>query len=133
VSLTIGVKSLRQISDMLLKHGRVRRGYLGVSAQPVRLPAVAQAELSREVGLLLVSVEPDSPAEKGGLMLGDVIIGIEDGAVQTLDDLMAGLSGDRIGKPTRMTVLRGGVKTDVTVEPGERPEWRPRWRRGSRG
>ncbi len=133
VSLTIGVKSLRQISEMLLTHGRVRRGYLGVSAQPVRLPAAAQAEIGREVGLLLVSVEPESPAEKGGLMLGDVIVGIENDAVQTLDDLMAGLSGDRIGKATKMTVLRGGVATQVSVEPGERPEWRPRWRRGSRG
>jgi S1-C subfamily serine protease len=133
VSLTIGVKSMRQIADMLTKHGRVRRGYLGVSAQPVRLPAAIQAEIDREVGLLLVSVEPESPAEKGGLILGDVIIGIEDEAVQTLDDLMAGLSGDRIGIATRMTVLRGGVATQVTVEPGERPEWRPRWRRGSRG
>jgi S1-C subfamily serine protease len=133
VSLTVGVKSLRQIAEMLLKHGRVRRGYLGVGAQPVRLPAAAQAEIGREVGLLLVSVEAESPAEKGGLILGDVIIGIEDQAVETLDDLMAGLGGDRIGQPTRMTVLRGGVSKQITVEPGERPEWRPRWKRGSRG
>jgi S1-C subfamily serine protease len=133
VSLTVGVKSMRQIAEMLLEHGRVRRGYLGVSAQPVRLPAASQSELGQEVGLLLVSVEPESPAEKGGLILGDVIVGIENAAVQTLDDLMAGLGGDRIGKATSMTVLRGGVATQVTVEPGERPEWRPRWRRGSRG
>jgi S1-C subfamily serine protease len=133
VSLTVGVNSLRQIAEMLLKHGRVRRGYLGVGAQPVRLPAAAQAEIGREVGLLLVSVEAESPAEKGGLILGDVIIGIEDQAVETLDDLMAGLGGDRIGQPTRMTVLRGGVSKQITVEPGERPEWRPRWKRGSRG
>jgi S1-C subfamily serine protease len=133
VSLTIGVSSLRQISEMLLTHGRVRRGYLGVSAQPVRLPAAAQEELGREVGLLLISVEAESPAEKGGLVLGDVIVGIEGEAVQTLDDLMAGLSGDRIGKGTKMSILRGGVATQVAVEPGERPEWRPRWRRGSRG
>lgn len=133
VSLTIGVKSLRQVSEMLLTHGRVRRGYLGVGAQPVRLPAAAQAELGREVGLLLASVEPESPAEKGGLMLGDVIIALEDERVETLDDLMAGLGGDRIGRPTTITVLRGGLVTRVTVEPGERPEWRPRWKRGSKG
>ncbi|HLC02194.1 MAG TPA: trypsin-like peptidase domain-containing protein [Anaerolineales bacterium] len=128
VSLTIGVKSLREVAEMLLTHGRVRRGYLGVGAQPVRLPAGAPSE----VGLLLVSVESESPAEKGGLILGDVITGIEDDPVQTLDDLMAGLSGDRIGQPIRLTVLRGGVVTQISLIPGERPEWRPRWKRGSR-
>ena len=133
ISLTIGATSLQQIAEMLLTHGRVRRGYLGVGAQPVRLSAGAQEEVGREIGLLLVSVEAESPAEKGGLILGDVIIGIERDPVQSLDDLMAGLGGERIGESTQITVLRGGVVKQVSVVPGERPEWRPKWKRGSRG
>ena len=133
ISLTIGATSLQQIAEMLLTHGRVRRGYLGVGAQPVRLSAGAQEEIGREIGLLLVSVEPESPAEKGGLILGDVIIGIEGDPVQSLDDLMGGLGGERVGESTQITVLRGGVVKQVSVVPGERPEWRPKWKRGSRG
>ena len=62
-----------------------------------------------------------------------MIIGIEGDPVQSLDDLMGGLGGERVGESTQITVLRGGVVKQVSVVPGERPEWRPKWKRGSRG
>src|SRR3990172_3870228 len=108
----------------------VLRAQTGGVGAPHRMK---KEEIGREIGLLLVSVEPESPAEKGGLILGDVIIGIEGDPVQSLDDLMGGLGGERVGESTQITVLRGGVVKQVSVVPGERPEWRPKWKRGSRG
>ncbi|RME97615.1 MAG: signal protein PDZ, partial [Chloroflexi bacterium] len=62
VSLTVPVTSMARVVEMLLAHGHIKRGYLGISTQPVRLPAELSRQANQETGLLLVSVEPDSPA-----------------------------------------------------------------------
>src|SRR5205807_230237 len=69
-NLTIPVTTVQRVVSALLAHGRVKHGYLGVGAQPVKLPAALAQQLGQETALLLASVEPDSPAEKGGLLLG---------------------------------------------------------------
>ncbi|MCS7071155.1 MAG: S1C family serine protease, partial [Anaerolinea sp.] len=120
VSLTIPAVTLRRVVEMLLAHGRVRRGYLGVSAQAVRLPPAAAAAVGQETGLLLIGVEADSPAERGGLMLGDVLVSLAGDRVRHMDDLMAALSGDRIGKAIPVRVLRGGVVQELNVTIDER-------------
>jgi len=71
VSLTLPAVTLKRVGPTLASHGRVRRGYLGVSAQPARLPAALISQLGQETGLLIAAVEPESPAEKAGLFLGD--------------------------------------------------------------
>ena len=75
-SLAIPTATVRQVVDTLLTHGRVRRGYLGVSAQVVRLPAALAQQIDQETGLLLGSVEPGSPAEKASLFMGDTIVAL---------------------------------------------------------
>ncbi|MGQ9907246.1 MAG: S1C family serine protease [Candidatus Flexifilum sp.] len=120
VSLTIPAAALRRVVDMLLTHGRVRRGYLGISAQAVRLPAAVSAAVGQETGLLLIGVEADSPAERGGLLLGDVIVSLAGDRVRHMDDLMAALSGDRVGRTIPVRVLRGGVVQELSVTIGER-------------
>ena len=66
VSIAVPSSTVANVVEMLLTHGRVQRGYLGVSTQPVRLPADARSEIAQETGLLIVGVEPDSPADQGG-------------------------------------------------------------------
>jgi S1-C subfamily serine protease len=105
---------------MLVKHGKVRRGYLGVSTQPVRLPAVVEQQLGQEAGLLLVAVEPGSPAEQGGLLLGDTIVAVEGSSVQQHDDLLALLSADRVGVKVVLKIVRGGQIQEINVVVGER-------------
>lgn len=119
-SLTIPTATVRSVVEALLSHGRVSRGYLGVGAQPVRLPANMKDQLGQEVGLMLVQVDADSPAEKGGLLLGDILIALDDYAVQVIDDLLMLLNSDRAGKQATAKIIRGGQVHDVTLTIGER-------------
>lgn len=120
ISLTIPAATIQRVAEMLLTHGKVRRGYLGVSTQPVRLPAALAQQLGQETGLLLVAVEPGSPAEQGGLLLGDTIVTLENSAVQQHDDLLAALSPDRVGTSVNVRIVRGGQVQDIVVVVGER-------------
>lgn len=120
MSVTLPASTLRRVADTLLTHGRVRRGYLGVSAQPVRLPQNIAESLGQETGLLVASVESGSPAESAGIYLGDVLVSMGGERVRHMDDLMVQLSGDRVGQAVPARVLRGGNVTDITVNVGER-------------
>jgi serine protease DegQ len=111
---------VRRVVEALLSHGKVRRGYLGIGAQPVRLPAALAQQLDQEIGLMLVSVEPGSPAEKSGLLLGDILVGLNDYTVETIDELLMLLSGERVGTEAVVRIVRGGQLMDVAVTVGER-------------
>lgn len=120
--LAIPSAALGTIVQTLLTQGRVRRAYLGITSQPVRLPdALRQALASQQrAGLMIVGVEPGSPAEKAGLLLGDVLIALAGKPVQSPEDLQAALATTTVGKPTTATIVRGGQRQDLTVTPGER-------------
>lgn len=99
-----------------LVSGGVKRGWLGIGSQPVRLP-----EGSRQsVGLLIVSVEPGSPAASG-LLLGDVLVGFDGQQLEDTDELQAMLIGDRVGKAVPVEVIRAGKLETVQITVGERP------------
>ncbi len=106
----------------LLQHGRVRRGYLGVGAQGVRLPDTLTRALGngQEQGLLIVSVESGGPADTSGLMLGDVILAIDGDEVHQVEQLQERLTGDRVGKSVPVRIARGGEPREVGVTIGER-------------
>lgn len=108
--------------DSLLKHGSVRRGYLGVGVQAVQLPTSLSKELGQDTGVLLNSVETDSPAERGGLVLGDILVTLDGEAVHTPDDLAVVLRGDRVGPEVPLRIIRGGKAQDVVVKIGVREE-----------
>jgi len=120
ISVTVPAATVRAVADALLAHGHIRRGYLGVGAQPVRLPEALAGQIGQETGLLIASVEPGSPADAGGLMLGDTIVALDGHPVHHMDDLLALLGGDRAGKAVPVRVVRGGKVQDVTVTIGER-------------
>lgn len=121
VSLTLPTMTVARVTDSLLSHGRIRRGYLGVSTQRVKLPESLWAELNQKRGLLVVDVERDSPAAASGLTLGDTIVTLAGEAVQTHDDLLALLTGDKIGTAVPVQIVRGGQVQTVEVTLGERP------------
>lgn len=117
VSLTIPTPTLARVADALQTHGRVQRGYLGVSTQRVHLPDDVKAELEQKRGLLVVSVENGSPAAKAGLTLGDTLVAFAGSPVQSHDDLLALLSGDVVSTAVSLKFVRGGKvqTTEVTV------------------
>jgi S1-C subfamily serine protease len=121
-SVAIPTQTLSSVAQVLLEHGRIRRGYLGIGAQPVRLSATVAKAIGQETGLLLVSVEPEAPAEQAGLAIGDTIITVDGQAVRHLDELLSALGGDRIGDSIRVQIVRGGETQEVSATVGERPE-----------
>ncbi len=120
-SLTIPTPTIRRVADMLLQHGRVRRGYLGVTSQLVALPEDLKRELGQETGLLLIAVEAGSPADTSGLVLGDTVVSLGGDAVTELDDLLQLLTSDRVGTAVPIQIVRGGKLQEVQVAIGERP------------
>jgi serine protease DegQ len=107
----------------VLEHGHLKRGYLGVAGQPVRLPESQRtADRSRSGhALLIVSVTDGSPAAAAGLLVGDVLLEFDGHAVGAPEDLLDLLVGDRVGRQTTLRILRGGATVDVPVTVGERP------------
>lgn len=120
VSLAIPAATLERVAGALRSHGRVKRGYLGVSTQRVRLPEGVAGQAGQKTGLLVVSVETGSPAEAGGLTLGDTLLGIGGRAIVSHEDLLAALSGDVVGQKETVRVLRGGQVQELTIKIGER-------------
>ena len=119
--LTVPAVALTRIVADLLAGGKVRRAYLGISSQGARLPAPLAAALDGQVsGLLIVSVEPGSPADQAGLLIGDILVAFAGKPVTDTDDLQASLGAGRIGQPAPARILRGGEVKDLSITLAER-------------
>lgn len=117
-SLTVPVSTVARVAQMIVEHGGVRRGYLGISTQTAKLPTALREQVGQKTGLLIVSVEGGSPADDAGLVMGDTIVAFAGNAVRNHDDLLANLTGDRIGNKSAVSIIRGGTlqSADVTLE-----------------
>jgi S1-C subfamily serine protease len=118
--VALGVPTVTHIANALLAHGRIQRGYLGIRTQLVALPAplVQSLKLEQERGLLIVQVESGSPADQGGLMLGDILLHINSSSVQDVDELRRHLRGLQAGQTASLRILRGGEVRDLSVTLG---------------
>ena len=121
-AITIPADVAWKIAGILAQHGRIKRGYLGIRSQTVELSRDARKALNRdqESGLLLVGLETDSPAGRGGLMVGDILVGVAGQPAAHQDDLFVRLGADVVGKSVPIEVLRGGRLESIPVEIGER-------------
>jgi S1-C subfamily serine protease len=121
-AITIPADIAWNVADALAKNGHIKRGYLGIRSQTVEIPSASQKALKREqaTGLLVVSVENDSPASKGGLIVGDILVAVASVPVLHHDELFARLSSDVVGKSTPIEILRGGQPQTLNVVIGER-------------
>ena len=121
-ALTIPADIAWKVAETLAKNGRIKRGYLGIRSQTVDLSSASQQALKREqaTGLLIVSVENNSPAAKGGLIVGDILVAVAGTPVLHHDELFTRLNGDVAGKSTPVEILRGGQPQTLNVVIGER-------------
>jgi S1-C subfamily serine protease len=118
--VVIPTATVRRVVEALLAHGTVRRGYLGIVTQPVRLPAAVAEKIGQTGALLVTSVEPDSPADQGGLVLGDAIVAFEGTLLRHPGELLPLLEEERIGKEATLRVLRAGEVQEIRVTVGVR-------------
>lgn len=115
ISLTIPSPTLARVVETLLVHGQMPRGYLGIGIQPVRLTDSIKEQTGQETGLMVMSVESNSPAAQGGLLQGDILVSMEDQPIRQVDDLQALLGSDRVGRQTDLRVIRSGELHNLTV------------------
>ena len=104
----------------LSERGSVKRGYLGILSQPVRLPDGQRLGLTQRGGLLVVGVEDGSPAGRGGLIVGDILATLDGQPVEDTDDLLVLLAGDRVGSSVPLGLVRGGELAEIEITVGER-------------
>jgi S1-C subfamily serine protease len=104
----------------LIERGTLKRGYIGIAAQPVRVSSGQKAAAGADTALLVVDVKAGTPADQAGLLVGDVLLALDGHALSSPDELLDLLVGDRVGKSATFGVLRGTARTDVSVVVAER-------------
>ncbi|MBX5482900.1 MAG: trypsin-like peptidase domain-containing protein [Myxococcaceae bacterium] len=118
--MVVPVENLRRIIDTLKAHGGIRRGYLGIGSHPVRLTGRARDIAQSDVGLIILTVEPGGPAEKAGILLGDVLLSIDSVKTGSLEALLGTLSEDNVGRTVAAQLLRAGALHNLSITIGER-------------
>src|SRR5580704_2744800 len=121
ICFAIGINTAKFVASRLLRDGRIRRSYIGVSAQttPVHRRVVRFYDLPKETGVVVISVEENSPAKRAGLREGDVIVAPEGQPVAGVDDLHRVLTDVRVGVSCSLTVLRWTEKLELKIVPEE--------------
>src|ERR1700737_153048 len=120
VSRAVPVETAERVVESLKTHGRIRRAYLGLGAQPVRLSQALAGQIGQDSGLLVVTVEGGGPAQNAGLLQGDTIVTIDGDPVRQLDELFGKLGALEVGSAHRLGVVRAGERKDIAITVGER-------------
>ena len=123
ICFAVPINTAKTILTPLIKDGFIRRGYIGIGGQNVPLPrrTVLFHELSVESGVLIISVEDDSPAQTAGLVEGDVIVGIDNQPIASIDDLHKLLTHDQVGMRSQLTIIRCDDKLIVDIVSASKP------------
>jgi S1-C subfamily serine protease len=122
-ALAIPTSTIDRVADQLLAKGHVFRGYLGAGLQPVRLgrPSIGAQPPGSGRGILIASIDPDGPAARAGLLVGDIVTTWNAKPVDRVREVMRLLGSESIGKTIDLGLLRGGAPTTLKVVIGERP------------
>jgi S1-C subfamily serine protease len=122
-AVVVPASTVSRVIDQLLARGHIARGYLGLGMYPLRLPAKLQGSLNLpgQSGIMVVAVETESPAEKAGVLIGDVLVALDGSSVRDTDEVQSFLGGERVGKPVSATIVRAGSLKELTMVVGERP------------
>jgi S1-C subfamily serine protease len=121
ICFATSIDTAKFVASRLIRDGKVSRSYIGLAGQNVPLPRriVRYYNLAVESGIFVISFETNSPARKGGMREGDIIIGLDDRPIAGIDDLHKLLTEERIGRESSLMVIRGTEKVTVDVTPEE--------------
>jgi S1-C subfamily serine protease len=121
--LAIPASSVSRVLDALLTKGHVPRGYLGIGAQPVGIPDALRASLAltAKSGIMVVKVEADGPADRSGVLLGDILVSLGDTTLEEFEDLQSVSDSGIIGKQVKARLIRAGAMLELSITVGERP------------
>ena len=121
--LAIPATTINRVVDGLLEKGRIARGYLGLGMQPVLLPDTLKNTLNLRSngGVIVVNVEPNGPADRDGVFIGDVLLSLDGTPVSDTGDVQAILGPEGVGKTVNVQLIRGGALTEVASAVSERP------------
>jgi S1-C subfamily serine protease len=121
ICFAIAVNTAKFVAVRLMRDGRIRRSFLGVGGQNVTIPRplARQLNLATASGVLVLSVEKDSPAQKAGLVEGDIIIAMDAQPIKGVDDLHTNLTEQKIGVRSALTIIRRSARIAVPVVPAE--------------
>jgi S1-C subfamily serine protease len=121
ICFAIGINTAKFVAGRLIKEGKIRRSYIGLGGQNVPLlrRIVRFYHLPVESGVLVVSLEEDSPAKKAGLSEGDIIVGLDSQPVAGIDDLHRMLTEEKVGVKTTLVILRQTEKLNLNIIPEE--------------
>jgi S1-C subfamily serine protease len=123
LAFAVAINTAKFVAGRLIRDGRIRRGWIGVAGQNVSVHRrLARAYgLAEDSGVLVVSVEANSPAQRAGLRERDIIVGLARNGVGGIDDLHRRLVDEGIGVPLPLVVLRGTERLELTVVPIDQP------------
>jgi S1-C subfamily serine protease len=128
ICFAVAANTAKFVLGELVRHGHVRRAFIGISAQQTAVPRRRRlaAGLSQDSAVMVAGIEPGSPAEMAGLRAGDMIVALDGTAVTGADDLIRLLTGEQIGRDVEIDLLRGGERRQLTLRPQERERQRQR-------
>ena len=121
IAFAIPAATARMVASALIREGRVRRAFLGISGglTPIGRPLASALGLTARSGVRVLEVEPRSPAARAGVKPADILVALDGATIATLTDLQRALGAERIGRPLLASIVRRGERLSVTVTPAE--------------
>jgi S1-C subfamily serine protease len=121
-AIAVPAPTVNRVVETLLQKGRIPHGYLGVGLQPVRLPDALRKTLKRDdkTAAIVLEVEPEGPAHKAGIVIGDIFVAFAGQPVTRLEDVHGQLGAESIGKSLPLKFVRGGTLQEASIVVGER-------------
>lgn len=121
-AVAVPAPTVSTVVETLLREGHIPRAYLGIGLQPVRLPDALRQLLERreQTAAIVLEVEPNGPANKAGIVIGDILVSLDGHPITRLEDVQSQLRADAIGKPLAAKLIRGGAIQEARIVVGER-------------
>jgi len=120
LTVVIPTAIAREAAKTMVERGSARRGYLGIAAQPVRVPERQRAGRAESSALLVVGVKDGSPAADAGLLVGDILVALDGVPLTSPEELVDLLVGDRVGRALTLQLIRGSSPQSAQINPAER-------------